>query len=501
MSTRLPQLINGEFQQSRTDTWIPVTNPATQEVLCEVPAATAEEMESAIQSAREAFLEWRETPVSERARVMLRYQHLLKEHHDEIAEVLAKETGKVFADAKGDVWRGIEVVEHAANIGSLMMGETVENVARGIDGHAWTQPLGVCAGITPFNFPAMIPLWMFPMAIACGNSFVLKPSEQDPMTPNILAELFLRAGAPKNLLQVVHGGKEQVDTLLTHPEIKAVSFVGSVPVGQHVYRTATDHLKRAQCFAGAKNHMVVMPDARKDQVISNLVGASCGAAGQRCMAISVAVFVGESKQWIDELKDELAKIRPGAWDDENAAYGPQISPKARDRVLTLIKQGKEEGASCLLDGSDCTVDGLPDGNWVGPTLFSDVTPDMALYKEEIFGPVLCCVTVDTLEEALELVNNSPYGNGTSIFTASGAAARKYQHEVEVGQVGINVPIPVPLPFFSFTGWKGSFYGDQHAYGKQAVRFYTETKTVTSRWFDDDIPDGAHGGPNMTINLK
>ncbi|MCH2552823.1 MAG: CoA-acylating methylmalonate-semialdehyde dehydrogenase [Alcanivorax sp.] len=501
MSTRLPQLINGEFQQSRTDTWIPVTNPATQEVLCEVPAATAEEMESAIQSAREAFLEWRETPVSERARVMLRYQHLLKEHHDEIAEVLAKETGKVFADAKGDVWRGIEVVEHAANIGSLMMGETVENVARGIDGHAWTQPLGVCAGITPFNFPAMIPLWMFPMAIACGNSFVLKPSEQDPMTPNILAELFLRAGAPKNLLQVVHGGKEQVDTLLTHPEIKAVSFVGSVPVGQHVYRTATDHLKRAQCFAGAKNHMVVMPDARKDQVISNLVGASCGAAGQRCMAISVAVFVGESKQWIDELKDELAKIRPGAWDDGNAAYGPQISPKARDRVLTLIKQGKEEGASCLLDGSDCTVDGLPDGNWVGPTLFSDVTPDMALYKEEIFGPVLCCMTVDSLEEALELVNNSPYGNGTSIFTASGAAARKYQHEVEVGQVGINVPIPVPLPFFSFTGWKGSFYGDQHAYGKQAVRFYTETKTVTSRWFDDDIPDGAHGGPNMTINLK
>lgn len=501
MSTRLPQLINGEFQQSRTDTWIPVTNPATQEVLCEVPAATAEEMESAIQSAREAFLEWRETPVSERARVMLRYQHLLKEHHDEIAEVLAKETGKVFADAKGDVWRGIEVVEHAANIGSLMMGETVENVARGIDGHAWTQPLGVCAGITPFNFPAMIPLWMFPMAIACGNSFVLKPSEQDPMTPNILAELFLRAGAPKNLLQVVHGSKAQVDTLLTHPEIKAVSFVGSVPVGQHVYRTATDHLKRAQCFAGAKNHMVVMPDARKDQVISNLVGASCGAAGQRCMAISVAVFVGESKQWIDELKDELAKIRPGAWDDQNAAYGPQISPKARDRVLTLIKQGKEEGASCLLDGSDCTVDGLPDGNWVGPTLFSDVTPDMALYKEEIFGPVLCCMTVDTLEEALELVNNSPYGNGTSIFTASGAAARKYQHEVEVGQVGINVPIPVPLPFFSFTGWKGSFYGDQHAYGKQAVRFYTETKTVTSRWFDDDIPDGAHGGPNMTINLK
>jgi len=265
-----------------------------------------------------------------------------------------------------------------------------------------------------------------------------------------------------------------------------------------VYRTATEHLKRAQCFAGAKNHMVIMPDAKKEQVISSLVGSSCGAAGQRCMAISVAVFVGDSKAWIDELKDEFAKIRPGAWNDPDAAYGPQISPQAKQRVLTLIKQGKEEGANCLLDGSECTVDGLPDGNWVGPTLFSGVTPEMSIYREEIFGPVLCCVTVDTLEEALELVNNSPYGNGTSIFTACGAAARKYQHEVEVGQVGINVPIPVPLPFFSFTGWKGSFYGDQHAYGKQAVRFYTETKTVTSRWFDSDIPAA---GPNMSINLK
>ncbi|KAF0808589.1 methylmalonate semialdehyde dehydrogenase [Alcanivorax xiamenensis] len=501
MSTRLPQLINGEFAQSATDTWIPVTNPATQEVLCEAPAATGEEMEQAIAAAKAAFEEWREVPVTERARLMMRYQALLKERHDDIAKVLAKETGKTFEDAKGDVWRGIEVVEQAANIPSLMMGETVENVARSIDTHSWIQPLGVCAGITPFNFPAMIPLWMFPMAIACGNTFVLKPSEQDPMTPNLLAELFLEAGAPKNVLQVVHGGKQQVDTLLTHPEIKAVSFVGSVPVGQHVYRTATEHLKRAQCFAGAKNHMVIMPDAQKSQVVGNLVGSSCGAAGQRCMAISVAVFVGDSKQWIDDIKDEFAKVRPGAWDDAGAAYGPQISPKARERILTLIKQGKEEGATCLLDGSDCTVDGLPDGNWVGPTLFTDVKPEMSIYNEEIFGPVLCCVCVDTLEEAIELVNNSPYGNGTSIFTASGAAARKYQHEVEVGQVGINIPIPVPLPFFSFTGWKGSFYGDQHAYGKQAVRFYTETKTVTSRWFEDDIADATHSGPNMTIHLK
>ena len=498
MPHRLPLLINGEFVASQTREWIPVTNPATQAILCEAPAATADEMAQAIAAAKTAFESWKEVPVSERARLMLRYQALLKEHQEEIAEILSQETGKTFEDAKGDVWRGIEVAEQAANIASLMMGETVENVARSIDTHSWTQPLGVCAGITPFNFPAMIPLWMFPLAIAAGNTFVLKPSEQDPMTPNRLVELFLQAGAPPGVLQLVHGGKEQVDTLLTHPDIKAVSFVGSVPVGQHVYRTATDHMKRAQCFAGAKNHMVIMPDANKNQVINSLVGASCGAAGQRCMAISVAVFVGDSKAWVDELKDEFANIRPGAWNDPQAAYGPQISPQAKQRVLTLIKQGKEEGATCLLDGSDCTVEGLPDGNWVGPTLFTDVTPDMAIYREEIFGPVLCCVTVDSLEEALALVNNSPYGNGTSIFTASGAAARKYQHEVEVGQVGINVPIPVPLPFFSFTGWKGSFYGDQHAYGKQAVRFYTETKTVTSRWFDDDIPAS---GPNMSIHLK
>ena len=295
MTRRLPLLINGEFVASQTDQWIPVTNPATQEILCEAPAATDDEMEQAIAAGKAAFQTWKEVPVSERARLMLRYQALLKEHHDEIAEILSQETGKTFEDAKGDVWRGIEVAEQAANIASLMMGETVENVARSIDTHSWTQPLGVCAGITPFNFPAMIPLWMFPLAIAAGNTFVLKPSEQDPMTPNRLAELFQEAGAAPGLLQVVHGGKEQVDTLLTHPDIKAVSFVGSVPVGQHVYRTATDNMKRAQCFAGAKNHMVIMPDANKDQVVSSLVGSSCGAAGQRCMAISVAVVVGDSK--------------------------------------------------------------------------------------------------------------------------------------------------------------------------------------------------------------
>jgi len=498
MPRTLPQLIDGQWQISQAHELIEVTDPATQEVIALAPKATAEEIEAAVASAQKAFLAWREVPVSERARLMLRYQHLLKEHHDELAEILARETGKTFADAKGDVWRGIEVAEHAANIASLMMGETVENVAREIDTASWIQPLGVCVGITPFNFPAMIPLWMFPLAIACGNTFILKPSEQDPLTPNRLAELFIEAGAPAGVLQVLHGGREQVDALLVHPAVRAVSFVGSVTVGQHVYRTGTQHLKRVQAFAGAKNHMVIMPDAPKDQVISNLLGASCGAAGQRCMAISVAVFVGESKQWIDELAEQMAALRPGHWQDSGAAYGPLISPQARQRVLRLIDEGKAEGAECLLDGSQCTVEGYPNGNWVGPTLFRGVTTKMSLYREEIFGPVLVCMEVDSLEEAIALVNASPYGNGTSLFTRSGGAARHFQHAIEVGQVGINVPIPVPLPFFSFTGWKGSFYGDLHAYGKQAVRFYTETKTVTSRWFDDTP---LEAGPNMTIQLK
>lgn len=497
MAREIPLFIDGEFVASQSTQQIPVTNPATQDVLYTVPCATPDEMERAIASAKTAFKTWKEVPVSERARVMLRYQALLKEHHDELAETLAQETGKTFEDAKGDIWRGIEVVEQAANVASGMMGETMENVARSIDGYSYIQPLGVCAGITPFNFPAMIPLWMFPMAIACGNTFVLKPSEQDPMTPNRLAELFSEAGAPAGVLQVVHGAKEQVDTLLTHPDIKAISFVGSVAVGQHVYRTGTQHLKRVQAFAGAKNHMVVMPDANKQQVINSLVGASVGAAGQRCMAISVAVFVGEAQAWIPELRDALAKVKPGIWSEPDSGYGPLISPQAKARVESLIAQGKKEGAECLLDGSGHSVEGFPNGNWVGPTLFSGVTPDMSIYQEEIFGPVLSCMAADSLDDAIALVNANPYGNGTSIFTASGAAARKYQHEIEVGQVGINVPIPVPLPFFSFTGWKGSFYGDQHAYGKQAIRFYTETKTITARWFDSDIPAGE---ANMTIKL-
>ena len=493
----LPLYIGGEAYPSASEQWIEVTNPADQSLLARVPRATPAEVELAVRRAHDAYLLWREVPAPERARVMFNYQHLLKAHHDELATLLAQETGKNLADARGDVWRGIEVVEQACGVASQTLGETMGNVARRVDGHSWVQPLGVCVGITPFNFPAMIPLWMFPLAVACGNGFVLKPSEQDPLTPMRLAELFTEAGAPAGILSVVHGGAEQVDALLAHPDVKAVSFVGSARVGAHVYRTATDHLKRAQCFVGAKNHMVIMPDANKAQVLSNLVGAGVGAAGQRCMAISVAVFVGSARDWIPDLAAEFARVKPGVWHDPEAAYGPLISPEAKVRVEGLIEAGMAEGAQCLLDGRFCDVPGYPVGNWVGPTLFRGVTPEMRIYKEEIFGPVLACLEVESLDEALALINDNPYGNGTSIFTGCGAAARKFRHEVAVGQVGINVPIPVPLPFFSFTGWRGSFYGDLHAYGKQAVRFYTETKTVTERWFDEDIPTG----PNMTIHLR
>ena len=501
MSQQIPLFINGEFITSESSHVAPVINPATQALLAELPFATDAEIIAAVHSAKEAFKSWRKVPVSDRARLMMRYCALLKEHHDELGELIAKDMGKTFADAKGDVWRGIEVVEQAANIPSSMMGETVENVAGNIDTYSYHQPLGVCVGIAPFNFPAMIPLWMFPLAIAAGNTFILKPSEQVPLTVMRMVELFVEAGAPKGVLQIVHGGKKQVDFLLKHPDTKAVSFVGSVPVGEYIYKIATENMKRAQCMAGAKNHMVIMPDADKGRVLNGLVGAAVGAAGQRCMAISVAVFVGGSKEWIHELKDQFAQVRPGAWDDPDAGYGPVISVAAKERILGLIAQGKAEGATCLLDGSDCTVEGFPDGNWIGPTLFTDVSTDMAIYQQEIFGPVLCCITVDSLAEALELVNNTPYGNGTSIFTSSGAAARKYQSEVEVGQVGVNVPIPVPLPFFSFTGWKGSFMGDLHAYGKQAVRFFTETKTITSRWDYDEKEMLQGDQPNLTINLK
>ena len=494
---RIPLLINGEFVQSRTTEWRNVINPATQEVLAQVPMATVEEVDAAVAAAKFAFASWKKTPIGTRARVFLKLQQLIRDNMKDLAATLTAEQGKTLADAEGDVFRGLEVVEYAANIGTLQMGEFAENVASGVDTYTLRQPIGVCAGITPFNFPAMIPLWMFPMAIVCGNTFVLKPSEQDPMVTMKLVKLALEAGIPAGVLNVVHGGPQVVDRICDHPDIKAVSFVGSTRVGTHVYQRATLAGKRAQCMMGAKNHAIVLPDANKEQALAQLAGAAFGAAGQRCMALSVAVLVGEANDWIPELVAKAKALRVGAGVD-NPDLGPLVSCSARDRVLSLIEQGVKEGAKLELDGRSVSVDGYPDGNFVGPTILSGVKPGMSAYEQEIFGPVLCLVRAESLDEAIEIINANPMGNGTAIFTQSGAAARKFQEDIDVGQVGINVPIPVPVPHFSFTGSRGSKLGDLGPYGKQVILFYTQTKTVTARWFDD--PASTGGKVHTTISL-
>ena len=491
-------LINGAFVESKAREWRDVVNPATQEVLARVPMCGADEVGAAVKAAEEAFRTWRNVPIGQRMRIMLKLQELIRRDTKKIAAVLTAEQGKTLPDAEGDVFRGLEVVEYAASIGTLGLGEMAENVAGGVDTYFIRQPLGVCAGITPFNFPAMIPLWMFPMAIVCGNTFVLKPSEQDPMTPMVLAALALEAGIPPGVLNVVHGGKEAVDTLCTHPAIKAVSFVGSCAVGEHVYKLASTNGKRAQCMMGAKNHAVVMPDANKEQSLNALVGAGFGAAGQRCMAVSVAVLVGDAKQWIPDLVDKAKSLSVNAGAEKGADLGPLISKQAKARVESLIEDGVREGAKLELDGRGAKVAGYEKGNFIAPTVFSGVKPNHKIYQTEIFGPVLCLVSVDTLDEAIDLINRNPYGNGTGIFTQSGAAARKFQNEIDVGQVGINVPIPVPVPYFSFTGSRGSKLGDLGPYGKQAVQFYTQVKTVTARWFDDAT---VNPGIHTTISLK
>ncbi len=491
-------LINGEWVESQTTEWHDIVNPATQQVLAKVPFATAQEVDAAISAAHQAFQTWKLTPIGARMRIMLKLQALIREHSKRIAVVLSNEQGKTIADAEGDIFRGLEVVEHACSIGTLQMGEFAENVAGGVDTYTLRQPIGVCAGITPFNFPAMIPLWMFPMAIACGNTFVLKPSEQDPLSTMQLVELALEAGVPAGVLNVVHGGKEVVDALCTHQHIKAVSFVGSTAVGTHVYDLAGKHGKRVQSMMGAKNHAVVLPDANREQALNALVGAGFGAAGQRCMATSVVVLVGAAKQWLPDLKALAQKLKVNAGSEPGTDVGPVISKRAKARILDLIESGIKEGAKLELDGRDITVAGYEQGNFVGPTLFSGVTTDMQIYTQEIFGPVLVVLEVNTLDEAIALVNANPFGNGTGLFTQSGAAARKFQTEIDVGQVGINIPIPVPVPFFSFTGSRGSKLGDLGPYGKQVVQFYTQTKTVTSRWFDDD---SVNDGVNTTINLR
>ncbi|MDD1139190.1 CoA-acylating methylmalonate-semialdehyde dehydrogenase [Pseudomonas sp. TNT2022 ID233] len=491
-------LIDGEWVESQTTEWHDIVNPATQQVLAKVPFATAAEVDAAVSAAQRAFQTWKLTPIGARMRIMLKLQALIREHSKRIAVVLSAEQGKTIADAEGDIFRGLEVVEHACSIGSLQMGEFAENVAGGVDTYTLRQPIGVCAGITPFNFPAMIPLWMFPMAIACGNTFVLKPSEQDPLSTLLLVELAIEAGIPAGVLNVVHGGKDVVDGLCTHKDIKAVSFVGSTAVGTHVYDLAGKHGKRVQSMMGAKNHAVVLPDANREQALNALVGAGFGAAGQRCMATSVVVLVGAAKQWLPDLKALAQKLKVNAGNEPGTDVGPVISKKAKARILDLIESGIKEGAKLELDGRDISVPGYEKGNFVGPTLFSGVTTDMQIYTQEIFGPVLVVLEVDTLDQAIALVNANPFGNGTGLFTQSGAAARKFQTEIDVGQVGINIPIPVPVPFFSFTGSRGSKLGDLGPYGKQVVQFYTQTKTVTARWFDDD---SVNDGVNTTINLR
>jgi malonate-semialdehyde dehydrogenase (acetylating)/methylmalonate-semialdehyde dehydrogenase len=493
----VPLLINGEWVESRTTVWRDVVNPATQEVLARVPFATAEEVAQAVSSAQRAFKTWRKTPIGARARIFLKLQQLIRENMADLAATLTAEQGKTLVDAEGDVFRGLEVVEHAANIGTLQMGEFAQNVAGGVDTYSVLQPLGVCAGITPFNFPAMIPLWMFPMAIACGNTFVLKPSEQDPLVTVKLVRLALQAGVPAGVLNVVHGGEEVVNALCDHPDIRAISFVGSTRVGTHVYNRATLAGKRAQCMMGAKNHAVVLPDANKEQTLNQLLGAGFGAAGQRCMAASVAVLVGAAREWLPELVQKAQQLSVGAGKD-NPDFGPLVSCAAKDRVLEMIERGIGEGASLALDGRGIEVAGYPSGNFIGATILANVKPGMSVYDEEIFGPVLVVVEAETLDDAIALVNANPNGNGVALFTQSGAAARKFQEDIDVGQVGINVPIPVPVPLFSFTGSRGSKLGDLGPFGKQVVLFYTQTQTITQRWFADAA---SVGKVNTTISLK
>ena len=491
-------LIDGKFVDSATTQWRDVVNPATQEVLAQVPFATPAEVDAAIASGKKAFVTWRKTPIGARARIFLKYQQLIRENMAELAALLTAEQGKTLADAEGDVFRGLEVVEHASAIGNLQLGELANNVANGVDTFTLMQPLGVCAGITPFNFPAMIPLWMFPMAIACGNTFVLKPSEQDPMVTMRLVELALQAGIPPGVLNVVHGGEEVVNALCDHVDIKAISFVGSTRVGTHVYQRATLAGKRAQCMMGAKNHAVVLPDAHKEQTINALLGAAFGAAGQRCMAVSVAVLVGQAREWIPELVARAKTLKVGAGIEAGTDVGPLVSRAALQRVQGLIERGIADGAKLELDGRQATVPGYEAGNFVGPTIFSGVTPGQSVYDQEVFGPVLALSSAETLDEAIAFINANPNGNGTALFTQSGAAARKFQEDIDVGQVGINVPIPVPVPLFSFSGSRASKLGDLGPYGKQVVLFYTQTKTITQRWFDDS---SAGGGVNTTISLK
>ncbi|MBA4788749.1 MAG: CoA-acylating methylmalonate-semialdehyde dehydrogenase [Rhizobiales bacterium] len=469
-------------------------NPATGEQIGNVLLGSAALVDEAVSVAAAAFPAWAALPAPARARVMFRFKDLLEKHMDELAGIITREHGKTFDDAKGELVRGIEVVEFACGIPHLLKGEFSDQVGRGIDTFSMRHPVGVCAGITPFNFPAMVPLWMFPVALACGNTFVLKPSEKDPSCGLRLAELLAEAGLPAGVFNVVNGAKESVDALLTHPKVAAVSFVGSTAVGEYVYRTATAHGKRAQALCGAKNHLVVMPDADLDKTVDALMGAGYGSAGERCMAVSVAVAVGGvGDALMEKLVPRVQALKVGPGMDKDSEMGPLVTKEHLAKVTGYVADGVAEGADLVVDGRGLKLQGHENGYYIGGCLFDNVTPDMKIYKEEIFGPVLAVVRTDTFDEALKLVNDHEYGNGAAIFTNDGGAARAFDYGVIAGMVGINVPIPVPIAYHSFGGWKRSIFGDRNVYGLEGVGFYTKVKTTTARW-----PSGVRTGAEFVM---
>ncbi len=484
----VPLWIDGRHQQATSTRVGEITNPATGRCTRRVPLCNAADIDAAVQAAQRAFPAWRDTPPLRRARILMRFRELLDTHRDELARLITAEHGKTLADAGGSVQRGLEVVEFAMGIPHLLKGEHSEEVGTGVDSHSLRQPLGVCAGITPFNFPVMVPLWMFPVALACGNTFVLKPSEKVPSASMRMAELLKQAGLPDGVLNVVHGDKEAVDALLHHPHVKAISFVGSTPIAKYIYETAAVHGKRVQALGGAKNHAVVLPDADLEFTADALIGAAYGSAGERCMAISAVVAVGEAADpLVARLKDKAAQLTIGPGDctidGKEADMGPLVSRAHRDKVAGYVDQGVSEGATLVIDGRGCKVTEYQDGFFLGASLFDHVSTDMTIYRDEIFGPVLVVLRVDSLDDAIRMINANPYANGTAVFTRSGGAARRFEREIEVGMVGVNVPIPVPIAFFSFGGWRNSLFGDQHVHGMEGVRFYTRGKVITTRWPD------------------
>ena len=472
-----------------------IYQPMDGSVIGKVALASAAELDAAVRNAAEAQPKWAAVNPQRRARVLMKFLDLIAQNNDELAELLAREHGKTIPDARGDIQRGVEVIEYSLGVPGLMKGEFTDGAGPGIDIYSMRQPLGVCAGITPFNFPAMIPLWKLGPAIVSGNAFILKPSERDPGVPMRLAELFIEAGLPAGIFNVVNGDKLAVDTLLDDPDIKAVGFVGSTPIAQYIYGRASANGKRAQCFGGAKNHMIIMPDADMDQTVDALIGAGYGSAGERCMAISVAVPIGKdtAERLVERLIPRVESLKVGPSTDSSADYGPVVTKQALERIKGYVDLGVEEGAKLVVDGRGFKMQGYENGFYMGGCLFDHVTPDMRIYKEEIFGPVLSIVRADTYEDALRLPNEHEYGNGVAIFTRDGDAARDFASRVQVGMVGINVPIPVPIAYYTFGGWKASGFGDLNQHGPDAFRFYTKTKTVTSRW-----PSGVKDGAEFVI---